>query len=100
MTADDIARRTAAQLADEIDPRLPASVEQQLQGGTSGQYFDPISLGALIVSVASLAWTIYHDHRNDGRKPSPEVLARQVRVQVELPEHASVEQRDRIIEVA
>jgi hypothetical protein len=54
-------------------------------------------LGALIVSVASLAWTIYTDRKKAAATPSAEVLARQLRVEIGEPEGATIEQRDRII---
>jgi len=65
---DDVARRSAARLL-EIDPGLPAQVERALAEDPLAQpadrLIDPISLGALIVSVASLGWTIYHDTKKD-----------------------------------
>ena len=65
---DDIARRSAARLVD-IDPILPDQVEQALADDPPSQpaerVIDPISLGALVVSIASLGWTIWHDIRKD-----------------------------------
>ena len=65
---DEIARRSAARLAD-IDPRLPDQVEQALAedplSRPAERVIDPISLGALVVSIASLGWTVYHDTRKD-----------------------------------
>lgn len=67
-TIDTVARRSAARLAD-IDSSLPDQVEQALAADPlatpSERIFDPISLGALIVSIASLGWTIYHDTKKD-----------------------------------
>ena len=65
---DAIARRAAANLVD-LDPALPAQVEQALVAdplaASEGRPIDPISLGALIVSVVSLGWTIFHDLKQD-----------------------------------
>lgn len=97
-TAADVARRAARRLADELDPALPGSVEREL-AGTPGQYVDPISLGALVVSIASLAWTIYHDRGQDQAEPSAEALRRRVRIEVGQREEACADQRDLIIEV-
>jgi hypothetical protein len=63
-----IARRAAQHLAGEIDPTLPAQVEQELAKDPLEQRserFDPISLGGLIVSLAALGWTIYRDLKKD-----------------------------------
>lgn len=40
------------------------------------------SLGSLIVSVATLAWTVYNDQRNRSheRQPEADSIARQVRI--------------------
>jgi hypothetical protein len=62
------------------------------------RYLDPVSLGGLIVSMATLAWTVFNDLRNKTTKPPPEVIAR--RVSVELETHDSVTPaQDRIIHV-
>ena len=39
-----------------------------------------MELGSFLVSVAALAWQIYDSHRKKGEKPTPPVLAREVRV--------------------
>ncbi len=69
MTSSDyIARRAAARLTD-LDPNLPAQVEQNLALDPLAQpamrLVDPISLAALLVSAAALAWQIYHDLKQD-----------------------------------
>jgi hypothetical protein len=97
------ARATAAHLAAEYGPGLAADVEAALHArGTTqrpSQYFDPVSLGSLIVAIATLAWTIYSDLRKKTPKPSPGVVARRVRT--ELREHSSTSQpkADHIIEI-
>jgi hypothetical protein len=80
------ARAAAGQLAADYGPTMPTDVEAELatQGTTErpGQYFDPISLGSLLVAIATLAWTIYNDKRKQTPNPSPDVVARQVRVEL------------------
>ena len=44
------------------------------------RFFDPVALGGLIVSVATLAWQIYSDRKKQSQKPTQEVLARVVRM--------------------
>ncbi len=67
-SSEEVARRSAARLVD-IDPGLPDQVEQALAedplSRPADRILDPISLGALIASIASLGWTIYHDIKKD-----------------------------------
>jgi hypothetical protein len=63
------------------------------------RYVDPIALGALIVSVAQLAWTVYSDRRRHGPEPASEVLARAVRVELQQSTSVTTEIRDRVIVV-
>ena len=44
------------------------------------RYLDPVSLASLIVAIATLAWTIYNDHRKHTPDPPPGSIARQVRI--------------------
>jgi hypothetical protein len=65
---EDVARRVAAKLVD-IDADLPAAVNQALAADPlqppPGRLIDPISLASLIVGIAALGWTIYHDLKRD-----------------------------------
>jgi hypothetical protein len=78
------ARAAARQLSGENGPRLTVDVEAALYARDGERrperYFDPVELGSFLVSVAALAWQIYDSHRKKGEKPTPSVLARQVRV--------------------
>jgi hypothetical protein len=82
----DGARAAAERLTSEYGPGLTADVETALH--TRGleerpeRYFDPITLGALIVSIATLGWTIYTDLRKKAPHPAPDVVARTVRVEL------------------
>ena len=97
------ARATAEHLRTEYGPGLAADVDAALHAQVTaqrpGQYLDPISLGSLIVAIATLAWTIYSDQRKKTPEPSPDVLARHVRA--ELWRHADTSQHetDRITEI-
>jgi len=106
----DTARGAATRLAAELaQPQLVMDVEAELQAqegrARPDQYvLDPISLGALIVGIASLAWTVYSDLRNKTARPSPEVVSRTIRVRLRDdgnggPSSLSPAERDRIIEV-
>jgi hypothetical protein len=82
--AADAARSAAAILAPDLGPSLPAEVEAALAARDTSQrpdrYFDPVSLASLIVAIATLAWSIYNDHRNRDREPQSSSIARQVRI--------------------
>ncbi len=97
------ARAAARRLAAELEPRIVADVEAALHrrelAQRPEQYLDPISLGGLIVSVATLAWTVYTDLEQRTPKPAAEVLARTVLVQLRSTDATPPAQRDRIIEV-
>jgi hypothetical protein len=99
-TAADIARHVANELGPEIDLALPNAVEAALADGAAERYLDPISLGALIVSAASLAWTIYKDSRSKDPNPPPDVISRQVRLRISTPMDVPTDLRDRIIDMS
>ena len=87
MTDDPVAaaaRAVASELSAQYGPRLPVDVEAALYARDSerppDRFIDPVALGSLIVSIASLAWTIYSGRAKKAQKPTPEVLAREVRV--------------------
>ena len=65
----------------ERELAIPEAAAGEVKG--PDQYLDPISLGALIVSAATLAWTMYTDSRDRGGKSDAFALTRSVRVQLE-----------------
>ena len=111
-TIDEIARRSAARLVD-IDPSLPDQVEQALAedplSRPADRIIDPISLGALIVRIASLGWTIYHDIKQDRATAALDQAGKSQRLTEQLqesepelapvPSDLSAERRARIISV-
>jgi hypothetical protein len=84
--AAEAARSAAVILVADLGPSLPAEVEAALAARGAQQrtdrYLDPVSLAGLIVSIATLAWTIYNDQRNRAREEEPQAdtIARQVRI--------------------
>ena len=104
MSSDDLARRAALRLGDELDRNLPAAVEAQVQwDGAVPQRYEPgttIALAALILSAAKFAWDIYRDIKKDSKAaPAPEVIARQMRLKLDVAEEIDVGRRDRVITV-
>ena len=102
--AADAARAAAAILAPDLGPHLPAEVEAALAARDAAQrpdrYLDPVSLASLIVSIASLAWTIYNDrHKHSQEPPPPESITRQVRITLRDQDVSLPPGTDRITEI-
>jgi hypothetical protein len=101
--AADAARSAAAILAPNLDPSLPTQVEAALAARGPEQppsrYLDPVSLATLIVSIATLAWTIYNDQRGHTPDPPPDVIARQVRVTLRNQDTLLPPDTERITEI-
>jgi hypothetical protein len=93
------AKRLSAELGSGIVPDVEAALHARGESQRPEQYVDPISLGGLVVSVASLAWTIYKDLKRKTPTPPPEVVARTVRVKIREAEATAPAQRDHIIDV-
>jgi hypothetical protein len=107
------ARAAARRLSSEAPARaaaLPDDVElalyaREFRSRGPEQYGDPTALGSLIVSVATLAWTVYNDIRSrSGNAPGGEVVGRRVRGELERADEVAgpqlgVEERERVVEV-
>jgi hypothetical protein len=97
------ARAAGKRLATEYGDSVPTEVQRALNardGEPPSQYVDPIALGTLIVSAATLAWTIYRDLKvRTPQQPSRDVVARALRVKLRDPARPELLQRDRVIEV-
>jgi hypothetical protein len=92
------ARRTATELASAA-PGLRSEVEAVLQSrgtGSATQFLDPISLAAVIISAAQLAWTIHTDRKG---RASQEDIARELRKEVTFPGDVAETTRDQIVDV-
>ena len=104
MSSDDLARRAALRLGNELDRNLPALVEAHIQGGdVSPKRFDAaitIALAALILNAAKFAWDIYRDLKKDSKPaPASEAIARRMRLELNVPAEIDVGRRDRVIAV-
>jgi hypothetical protein len=90
-TAAGAARAAAAHFAAEYGPGLAAQFDAELAAraggdGRAGRY-DPavlaglgMSAASLIVTIAQLAQSIRASHRGQAPEPSPQAIARQVRI--------------------
>ncbi|WP_285791316.1 hypothetical protein [Micromonospora sp. NBRC 101691] len=67
-------------------------------GQPSQRYNETIDLIALIVSVATLGWTVFWSLRGPTSRPNPEVVARRIRVELSAPATITPEQRDLVID--
>ena len=110
----EVARAAAERLGAELgEGRLPVEVERRLHGGAgeddgaggtrgTGQYFDPVSVAGLVVSIAGLALAVYQELRKRNDVPPTEVIERRVRIEArELPGSAALPagQQNRIVAV-
>lgn len=81
----EIARAAARRLAPELGKDVETKTEAALYARDSrrGQeQYDPISIGILIVGIATLAWMVYSDHRKTAPDASPAAIERVVRNEV------------------
>ncbi|WP_432198590.1 hypothetical protein [Streptomyces sp. bgisy027] len=104
VTVRRAARATARRLAVDFGSELKTQVETALDARDSDrrseQYaVDPISLGSLIVSAATLAWTVYKDRRDQSQMPTPEVTSQRIRIELPTSDSIPSAQRDRVIRV-
>jgi hypothetical protein len=100
--AADAGRSAADILAPDLGPGLPAEVEAALAARNPqrpDRYLDPVSLASLIVSIATLAWTIYNDQRTHTPDPPPETIARQVRITLRQQDTVLPPGTERITEI-
>ncbi|MEV5721899.1 hypothetical protein AB0L41_49310 [Amycolatopsis mediterranei] len=97
------ARAAARRLASVGGPRLETDVEAALYNRNAqpepDQYLDPVTLGSLIVSTATLAWTVFKDLRSKTLKPKADIVARRVRIELPPAEDISPAVQDRVIEI-
>jgi hypothetical protein len=81
------ARATAQTLIPKYGPGLALDVEAALHARRSAQppeqFLDPVSLGSLIVSIATLAWTIYADLKKGTPDPKKDDVAHAVQDELE-----------------
>lgn len=104
-TAEPIAttaRSAARALITEYGPGLETDVEAALHARAEqrpGQYLDPVSIGSLIVAIATLAWTIYNDQRKRSPALPPEVIERRVRIGIREHTDANPQEISRITEI-
>jgi hypothetical protein len=103
--AAEAARSAAAILVPELGRNLPVEVEAALAARAGDQrpdrFFDPVALGGLIVSVATLAWTVYVNLRDraHGQEPEADSFSRQVRIHLRERDEIMPPGTDRITEV-
>jgi hypothetical protein len=81
-----VARAAGERLADDYGEEIRAEVEAALHARKvaqrPAQYVDPVSIGSLIVSITTLAWSVYSDLRMRTRQPSSEVFTRQLKLEI------------------
>jgi hypothetical protein len=87
----EVARAAARRLVPEFGQDVETKTEAALYARDSSrgkEQYDPVSLGILIVTIATLAWMVYSDHRKTEPNASPatveRVLRNEIRREVEV----------------
>lgn len=97
------ARAAAERLEGDYGPGLAADVEAALHAqdvaSRPSQYLDPVSLGSLIVAIATLAWNVYSGQRKKAPEPRPDLVARHVRAGLHEHGGTTTQAADRITEI-
>lgn len=96
------AARTAGELlAAEYGAQTRMQVEAALseRSRRPDSFLDPVSLGALIVSTAALAWNVYVDLRRSGAKPPDGSAVRMVQIRLDHRDDSDAALKDRIVEI-
>ena len=95
------AERLSMDASHQLVADVAAALQARDRARRPDQYFDPISLGGLIVGVATLAWKVYTDLKAKTAQPAPDVVKRTVRVRLrsEMADTDAPPQLDRIVEV-
>ena len=73
--AQSVAETLAAELGAHVLTDVAVALYEPDGASRPEQYVDPISLGGLIVAIATLAWTIYNDRKRAGGHPDAAALA-------------------------
>ena len=102
-TVAQAARAAAAILAPDLGLALPAQVEAALAARLTSKrpdrYLDPVSVGSIIVSIATLAWTIYTNQRSRTHDPKSDTVAREVLITLREQEILLSAGTERITEI-
>ena len=97
------ARAVAQRLAPQYGPGLASDVEAALHAryfpAPPDQYVDPVSLGVLIVAIATLAWTVYNDLKDRRRPLSSEVITRTVQTQLRQTRDLDTAHHEQVITI-
>jgi hypothetical protein len=95
----DGARASAKRLAPKYGRKLRSEVEAALASLDGEQDFDRISLGGLIVSIASIAWTVYNELGEETPRPESDVVTHTVRAEVRNRDDISPHSLDQITHI-
>jgi hypothetical protein len=101
-SVEAISLAAATRLAAQGEAQAELEVAAALAAGPNNRrdhYIDPISLGALIVSVATLAWQVYTDLKARNVNPSREVVARKIRIQLEDSDRPTTSDDAKVIDI-
>lgn len=100
--AQAAAVRLSADMPAGFSEAVAAALVTPEESRPAPKSYDPgtaIALGALLVSIAQFAWTIYSDMKKQTPEPDREVFARRVRLRLEEEGSAGGAHSRRMVEV-
>lgn len=92
MTADDLARRVAAELKGEMGPEVVSSTESAIKGVQSRGWGEAAQIGAFLINAARFGWEIYKDSK------SPSDLKARIVAATDKPAGLSQKKADAIVD--
>ncbi|ANZ36015.1 hypothetical protein BBK82_07980 [Lentzea guizhouensis] len=105
MTTDPIsrsARAAARRLAEThgaaLEPQVEAALYARARDQRPTQYLDPVALGSLIVSVATLAWTVITDWPPTRPRPTREDIKPTVKDELNIDDPSADEVIDVVVD--
>ncbi|MFJ7219388.1 hypothetical protein [Amycolatopsis sp. NPDC098790] len=93
------AARRIASGGQRLEADVAAALYARDARPTPDQYFDPVTLGSLIVSIATLSWTVYKDIRAKALEPKHDTVTRRVRIELPPSEQISPTDQERILDI-
>jgi len=93
--------RFGSRLAADTEAAIHADSEQRAQEQkASGQYLDPVALGALIVAIGQVGYQVYTERKSKGQHPTRETIAQAIPIERRRHGDLSGEEAAEIIDIS